>query len=128
MIGKITEATKDEAGRVNIPYGDKSIFFVWKYKLKRVYFSGTRRGDAMEIHIATKNGKGMIRRAVNSFCEAIFLAYEWCNKITALIYKQSLVECAKSCSFEVLRFLADAEGKKMTLVRRFKDGRSFSGI
>lgn len=96
----IREATKEDADRVMLPYNKNYRFYVCDHGDKQVYFSGVRRGDALECHVASANGKGMIRKSVNEFCDTMFEFYPWCQKITALIEKPNVLAMVKDCGFK----------------------------
>ncbi len=101
-MGAIREATKEEAVDVNLPHNDNYVFFCWHEDGKEVYFSGTRRGNAMEIHTATKNGLRCFRNAVNDFVKTIFCIYSWCDAIIGFIQKRSILKVAIDCGFKPL--------------------------
>lgn len=95
----LSVATKQEADKVRLPYGDTDRLFKWEEKKKRVYFSACRVGDTLEIHIATITGKRKLSRALNEFCESVFKYYEWCNRIVGLTVIPSLVQLGKKNKF-----------------------------
>jgi hypothetical protein len=72
----------------------------------------SQRGDAMQMHLATKNGKRKLRQAVNEFCNAIFIVYPEIEKIVGYISKNSVKNLAKKCGFEeVVTKQASINGK-----------------
>jgi len=90
-----------EAEKVNLPFdGDTYVCFRWKHKKKKVYFSGTRRGNALEIHIASTNGKKHLDRAVEDFCDYVFSTMPWCSRIVGLILYNKVIELALRHSFK----------------------------
>ena len=98
----LSVATKQEADKVRLPYGDTDRLFKWEEKKKRVYFSACRVDDALEIHIATITGKKKLDKALNEFCEAAFKHYGWCRKIVGLTIFPRLIELGKRNKFKVV--------------------------
>lgn len=115
-MGKVSQATFKEANRCNLAYEpDTYLIFKWVEKKKKVYFSGTRRGDAMEIHIASINGRMRLEKAVNEFCEAVFKRYDWCQRITGLVLPEKIVQLALRTGFKVIDYFdATYKGNKVT--------------
>ena len=73
--------------------------FSWR---GNVFFSCSRRGNAMEIHIAsTRKGKSMLRQAVNAICQYIKMTYDWCEVIIGNIKNglKSVQNLATKCGF-----------------------------
>lgn len=68
-----------------------------------VYFSATRKGSGIEIHIASKRKhKPKLRKSVNRFCKFLFENYDWCRMIIATISHEnkSVKNLAKKCDFK----------------------------
>lgn len=100
-MSKIIASTKERADKVNLPYDPEiSVFYEWVKKKKRVYFSASKRGTALEIHLASVNGKHLLEEALNEFCVFLFDVYEWCTKIVGLIIKKSVIKLAERCGFK----------------------------
>ena len=81
--------------------------YEWSKNGYRVYFSATRHGDAMSIHLAAnRESRRCLRIAVNDFCDYIFDQFKWCEVILGAIVPASVVNLAKKCGFT---YLADVE-------------------
>ena len=67
-----------------------------------VYFSATKKGNAIDIHIAaTKEGKRKTREALNAFVEMLFKDYNWCEMVLGTIRhdRPRVKNLAKKCGF-----------------------------
>ena len=120
-MAKIRQATKEDADKVGLTYSVNSLFWVWTEKKKKVFFSGFRRGNAMEIHLASKNGKGRIGRAVDAFCKYLFKSYPWCQRITGTLDNKNIIALSIKTGFKVIaEFPATVAGqhKILTLIER----------
>ena len=120
-MAKIRPATKEDADKVGLTYNENSLFWVWTEKKKKVFFSGFRRADAMEIHLASKNGKGRIGRAVNCFCEYVFKGYSWCKRITGTLNNKNIIALSITTGFKIIsEFVTKVGGqdKTLTLIER----------
>lgn len=119
---KILASSKEKAEKVGLPFDpDISVFYVWVKKKKKVYFSASKRGTALEIHLATVNGKYYLEEAVSDLCDFLFKNYEWCTKIVGIILKESVINLARRCGFKVFgKVSTKRKGKPVTftLVKR----------
>lgn len=100
--------SSNEPLKLGIPYiNNVSLFFTYS---NEVYFSASARGDTLEAHIAaTKEGKKIIRSAVNEFCEYIFKEYPQYKKIAANVKLKSVRNLCLKCGFEKLADIQDCE-------------------
>jgi len=106
---------------LGLPMNENYRVIKWKRGDKTVYFSITRQGNAISMHIAAeKKSYTSLRVAANEFCEAVFEQYEWCECILGLVGKQSVVNLAKKCGFEVLT-KGELRGDPVTVVQRKRE-------
>lgn len=88
---------------LGLPMNENYRVIKFKRGDKTVYFSITRQGNAISMHIAAeKKSYTMLRVAANEMCEEIFRQYDWCECIFGLVGKQSVVNLAKKCGFIVV--------------------------
>ncbi len=107
-------ATAIECGAVNLPTNMNHLAFKWVGD-GVVYFSATKKGDALSIHLAaTRKNRRYLREAVNEFCETMFL--NGINKIIGQVGSLSVRNLALKCGFkETLRRKAMKGDKILTL-------------
>lgn len=72
----------------------------WAEQEKRVVFSFTQKGGAMEAHFAAgKESLRSVKDAISDFCEWVFWAYPACEAILAPIGRKSIERIVKKCRF-----------------------------
>lgn len=107
-----------EPDRLGLPKTEDYRVIMWEDGESKVYFSYTKQGLAISMHIAAdKAGKRHLREAVEEFVQCIFALYGWCEMVIGVVGKQSIVNLAKKCGFdEVARETKD--GQDITVVMR----------
>lgn len=109
MITEIAAADAPE-----MPGNENHLYYSWN---DEVYFSATKHGEALSIHIAAdRRGKRGLRRALNEFCEWLFQHYAWCKVIIGMVGPQSIVNLGLKCGFEI----AARQGPATIMVRERK--------
>lgn len=110
----IYEATSLECGKVKLPTNINHINFKWVGD-GVVYFSATKKGDALSIHLAaTRKNRKHLRVAVEEFCQTMFA--NGINKIIGQVGSLSVRNLALNCGFkETLRRKAMKDDKILTL-------------
>ena len=84
----------------------------------RIVVSYAKKGEAMDCHFAAEKGAlKHMKEAINAFSDAVFMEYEWCTMIMAVIVRPSVERLVKKCQFE---YLTEGDGKKVYV--RLKNG------
>jgi hypothetical protein len=96
--------------------------YEWSRNGYKVFFSATRQGNAMPIHIAApKESRRCLRIAANEFCEHLFSEYDWCEVVIGAITSPSVINLAHKCGF---RHIGDAligeDSKEGKIMARFR--------
>jgi len=105
MIKELSD--HEEAIKAGLCFSDNYRVYEWSENGYRVYFSATRQGNAMPIHIAAeRDSRRCLRLASNEFCEYLFEEYDWCDVVIGAIVSASVVNLAKKCGFT---YLTDVE-------------------
>jgi len=104
-----------EAERLGLPVTSDYLVFRYIPGNGSVFFSATRQGDAVTIHIAAdRTGKSKLREAVDRFCSKIFLDFPWCKIIMGVVGPRSVVNLALKCGFHIIGTMdiKDTESKQ----------------
>ena len=120
FIQNITGASKEEAIDYRLPFTeDISVIIKWKNDNDIVLFSFVKRGKCIDMHLATKDSRHMLKEAISDFVEFVKLVCPWAEKITGATKFPKLVEIGKSLNFEHLCDLEDRDdGKKVYFLER----------
>jgi hypothetical protein len=96
--------------------------YEWSRNGYKVFFSATRQGNAMPIHIAApKESRRCLRIASNEFCEHLFSEYEWCEVVIAAVIPISVVNLAHKCGFHHIGdALIGEDSKEGKIMARFR--------
>ena len=86
-----------------------------------VYFSASRVGEAMIIHIAcSRRSICNTRKAASDFVEFIFDRFQWCRVVLGTIVKPSVLNLANKCGFEEIGSALMEGGSMSKIVARFR--------
>jgi hypothetical protein len=96
--------------------------YEWSRNGYKVFFSATRQGNAMPIHIAApKESRRCLRIAANEFCEHLFSEYEWCEVVIGAIISPSVINLAHKCGFHHIGdALIGEDSKEGKIMARFR--------
>jgi hypothetical protein len=96
--------------------------YEWSRNGYKVFFSATRQGNAMPIHIAAaKESRRCLRIAANEFCEHLFSEYEWCEVVIGAVIPISVVNLAHKCGFHHIGdALIGEDSKEGKIMARFR--------
>jgi hypothetical protein len=82
-----------------------SDYFVceWREDDKRVVFSFSQKGNAMNAHFACgKESLRKVKTAIDDFCKWVFWGFPWCKMIFACTDRKSVERIVEKCGFEYL--------------------------
>jgi len=92
---------------IDIPHDETHIFFSWK---GCVFFSATRRGDALDCHVAAKGkNKLLLREAIGHFCRYAMFTYPWCSKVSACVKLKSVENLCLKCGFTEVGMIGECK-------------------
>ena len=93
----------DEPKRLGLVKSEKCRVYEWSDNGQKVYFSASRKGSALLIHLAAEKRNWLrLRDALNEFCDKMFFVYDWCKMIMAQVEKRSVINLALKCGFHVV--------------------------
>jgi hypothetical protein len=83
----------------------------WNSDEGRIYFSWTRKGNAISIHLSSdKRGLRHLRKTSGKFCEWILDNHEWCEMLIVQFALPSIERMVRRLGFEYL--VQDSDGMK----------------
>ena len=103
---------------INIPQNDNHD--VYKWIGGNVFFSASRRGNSLSVHVAAQDrqGKLKLRDAAKEFVDWCFSSCDWCEYVLApvSIKNKSVVNLTKKIGFEHFGDILDSEDVKIVVM------------
>lgn len=117
--------TQVESAPDELPKNEAHSLYRWTNGRAKVWFSASRKGDAISIHLMAKRkiDKLCLRIASNEFVDYLFDEFAWCKMIFCITSMKSTRNLAKKCGFEWLAERDISRGDKIetiTVLVRFK--------